>query len=187
MPLAFEDLDETTRRLMCEEIGADIAKGSLYIAENRLSAVGKQQYPGLLLEAAKQHDDGWLTQRLSEPGMLNTHQDRHMKDGRVIRVKVPVNAAETLAEAEYNKFYIRAICLRAEADPNIQLVAYRAKAVENPRPESEAKIGAAIDPKAALEALRANLPWETTIGLALPNSGLSVRIVRAIPAAAPAR
>jgi hypothetical protein len=185
MPLAFENLDGETRGVMCAEIESDIANGSLYIAENRLSPVGQQRYPGLLLEAAKQHDDAWLTERLSEAGVLNTHQDRHLQDGRVIRVKVPVNAAETLAEGEYNKFYIRAVCMRAIADPTIQLVAYRAKAVQNPRPESEAKIGAAIDPRAALEALRTNVPWETTIGLALPNSGLSVRIARAIPAAAP--
>src|ERR1019366_8102980 len=52
MALAFENLDESTRRLMAQEIDADLGEGRLYIAENRLSNEGKRQYPVLLREAS---------------------------------------------------------------------------------------------------------------------------------------
>ncbi len=184
MPLAFENLDGDTRRLMLEEIDLDIEQQTLYIAENRLTEKGKADYPGLLRTSAEGHDDGWLANQLHAPGMMNSHQDRKNRNGTISRVKVPYNAHETLAEGEFNKYYVRALCRRAMSDKELRLVVYRAKQVENPRPESEAKIGTTVNPQVVLETLRTNVPWETTIGLVQPNSGLTVRLVRTVPAAA---
>lgn len=181
MSLHYENLDEITREFMASEIQYDIDRGQLYIAVNRLSAAGQASYPRLLKEAATAHDDGWLANELRRVGVMNSHQDRHHADGRVTRVRIPVNAPDTLAEGEFNRFYIRALCLRGLDDSRLRLVIYRAKQVENPRPESEAKIGSTIDPAAALLVLRANPAesgWENAIGLAQPNSGLTVRIER---------
>jgi hypothetical protein len=68
----------------------------------------------------------------------------------VITKAVPINANTTLAEGEFNRFYIRALCIYAIQN-NIQfLVVCRAKESLNPRPESLMKIGTNVDPKTLL-------------------------------------
>lgn len=176
MGLRYENLDRETRRIMVEEIEADIRDGRLYVAENRLSDAGRAAYPNLLRTAAGEHNDDWLAGELRKPGIMNPRQQRKHASGKVTMVKVPWNAAETLAEGEFNRFYIRALCIRALGDRLIRLVVYRAKAVENPRPDSEARIGTALAPEQLLADLRKNVGWEAALGLAQPNSGLTVRL-----------
>jgi hypothetical protein len=90
---------------------------------------------------------------------------------------VPATAPETLAEGEFNRFYIRGLCVRALAEGITELVIYRAKQVENPRSESTAKIGLKISAQALLTDLRANPGVDTALGLPPgPNSGLSVKL-----------
>jgi hypothetical protein len=82
-----------------------------------------------------------------------------------------------LAEGEFNRFYIRALCMSAMEDGVTELVVYRAKAVQSARSESERKIGQAVSPGALLNDLRARPGVDTALGLpAGPNSGLSVRL-----------
>ena len=126
------------------------------------------------------YDDEWLANQLRRPGMMNSHQTRNTKSGP-IQVKVPFNAPDTLAEGEFNRFYIRALCLRAIDDASVRLVVYRAKSVAQPRPESEAAIGRTMDTHALLADLRANVGWETVLKIGQPNSGLTVKIVRLTP------
>jgi hypothetical protein len=86
-----------------------------------------------------------------------------------------VNAHEMLAEGEFNRFYIRAICLRAIEDGVPEVIVYRAKPVEHARAESEQKIGKGVAPEALLRDLRAHPGIDTALGLPQgPNSGLSV-------------
>ncbi len=91
-------------------------------------------------------------------------------------VNVPVTAAQTLSESQFNLYYIRALCLRALAT-GARLQVYRAKAVQRPRPESEQMIGTFLDPQHVLDVLRATKGVEPTIGIPMPNSGLCVRLV----------
>jgi hypothetical protein len=83
-----------------------------------------------------------------------------------------------LAESEFNRYYIRALARRAIEDGIQELVVYRAKPVQNPRPESEARVETAIPPQDLLDDLRAHLGDERpTLGVPSgPNSGLSVRL-----------
>jgi hypothetical protein len=88
-----------------------------------------------------------------------------------------INAHEMLAEGEFNRFYIRGLCVRALADGIDEVVVYRAKAVQNARSESEGKIGQRVSADALLVDLRLHKGVDTALGLPPgPNSGLSVHL-----------
>lgn len=175
MLLSLTNLDDTTRKYMIEEIEMDIASNRLYISP-RLSNTGRADYPSLLKQAAQQHDDEWLAAQLQRNSRLNSTEQRKTKSG-FTTAKVPVNAHEMLAEGEFNRFYIRGLCRRAMDEGVADLVAYRAKQVTSPRPESQAKIGKKINAQTLLNDLRANPGVDTALGLpAGPNSGLSVKL-----------
>jgi hypothetical protein len=92
-------------------------------------------------------------------------------------VAAPSNAAQVLAESEYNRFYIRALARRAIEDGIDGLVVFRAKAVEDPRPESEALIESTFSPQDLLMDLRSHPDQPPTLGVPSgPNSGLSVHL-----------
>jgi len=174
--LNLANLDAATRAQMVAEISADVDARRLYLS-NRLSVAGAQEYPRLLREAAERSNDGWLANELRQPGRLNEMEERRKPKGGTTMVRVPVTAPETLAEGEFNRFYIRGLCLRSIAEGIEELTIYRAKEVDNPRPGSEAKIGERISAQALLADLRANVGVDTALGLPPgPNSGLSVRL-----------
>lgn len=110
---------------------------------------------------------------------LNSHEKpRKLKSGGFS--KPPImrkNAHQMLAEGEFNRFYIRALCLRAIEDEHPQVVVYRAKAVTNARSASEQMIGQNMPAEAVLRDLRERPGVDTALGLPPgPNSGLSVRL-----------
>lgn len=91
--------------------------------------------------------------------------------------RVPVNAPEVMSEGEFNRFYCRGLCQRAIKNGIKGLIVYRAKAVAQPRPESEAKIGMVIDPSVLLNDLRTATGLEPALGIPPgPGSGLCVRL-----------
>lgn len=171
MSLQYANLDDETRKFMVEEIEFDLAAGRLYLG-TRLSPSGRAEYQHLLLEAAKSGTDDSLAEALRQNNRL---LERELINGR--DKKVPVNAAETLAEGEFNRFYIRAVCRRALTEsPNLVEV-YRAKAALNPRLESQSLIGSKKSAETLLEDLRNNIGGDTERGIpGGPNSGLSVRL-----------
>jgi hypothetical protein len=122
-------------------------------------------------------NDETLAEHLNADGRLNELEERRKPTGGVTMVKVPVTAAATLAEGEFNRFYIRALCRRAIEQGIPRLIVYRAKDVTSPRRESEQKIGTEVDPQQLLADLRAHPGVDTALGLPPgPNSGLSVRL-----------
>lgn len=183
MALHYMNLDDKTRTLMLQEIERDIAAGTLYLSDN-LTDQGKSQYPDLIRAAARTGTDETLGNAIHS--RLNSHEKpRNLGSGRFS--KAPVmrsNAHEMLAEGEFNRFYIRALCLRAIEEGggsghggSATVVVYRAKAVENARSESQAKIGQSVPAEALLRDLRAHQGVDTALGLPPgPNSGLSVRL-----------
>lgn len=177
--LNLVDLDHPdTRRFMLEEIEFDINRGALYISK-RLSASGVQAYPELLRTAARNGTDSSFASALRAGGCMNSTEEKRKPKGGITIAKVPVTAADTLAEGEFNRFYVRALCRRAIAEGLASVVAYRAKDVEHPRPESEALVGVALPAQQLLQDLRQSDGTDTAFGLPPgPNSGLSVRLVR---------
>jgi hypothetical protein len=177
MSLQLANLDERTRTYMLEELEYDVKNGKLYLSP-RLSEQGRKDYEDLLRHAIRDGGtDTTLADDLRSSGRLRASEEREKRGGGVIIARVPVTAPETLAEGEFNRFYIRGLCRRALEDGIPELVVYRAKEVTNPRPESQEKIGTRISAEDLLEDLRAHTGVDTALGLPGPNSGLSVRLL----------
>lgn len=175
MGLQLDDLNERTRQFMLEEVALDIAEGSLYLSE-RLNERGLTEYAGLLQSAIESGDDDSLAKLIREGNYLNPTLQRRNPKGGFSTARMPSNAAQTLAEGEFNRFYIRGLCRRVIEDSITDLEVYRARASRNPRPESQAMIGRRINAKALLEDLRTTQGVDTALGLPPgPNSGLSAR------------
>jgi len=177
MALYFENLDDRTRQLMLDEMEFDIANHQLHISPF-LSGQGQRDYENLLRHALQNGNDETLAQNLSEHRrILRTLPRRNPTGGYSISATAE-NAAQVLAESEFNRYYIRALARRAIEDGIPELVVYRAKPVTTPRPESEARIETGLSPRELLEDLRSHTGDERpSLGVPSgPNSGLSVRI-----------
>jgi hypothetical protein len=167
------NLDEQTRQGMLAEIERDVLAGTLYYGK-RLSGRGRADYPDLLKEAARLHDDTWLAGQLAQHGRL-VMMETSTRNGKTYQKKVPFDANQTLAEGEFNRYYARGLCIRAMQDGIENLIVYRAKNVSVPRPESEAMIGKSVSALSLLNDLRDHPGVDTALGIpAGPNSGLSV-------------
>lgn len=175
MALHYENLEEV-RSQMLQELQRDVASGKVY-ASPRLVPKGKEAWPELLGSAARSHSDQWLADELRAQKLIASHEPRKTRTGTTMAA-VPVTAPETLAEGEFNRLYIRGVCLEAIARGNGQVEVYRAKYVENPRPESAAKIGQKFSAQRLLDDVRASIGVDTALGLPQgPNSGLTVKLI----------
>lgn len=173
MPLHYLNLDTQTRNYMRQELEADLTQNTLYPSP-RLNPEGLAIWHALLSEAFDAHDDAWLAARLREGTLLNAFEINR-RTGTTKRV--PSNANETLAEGEFNRFYIRGVCARAIAEGFPDVIIYRAKAASQPRMESERLIGTTISAERVLSDLRKNIGVETALGIPPgPNSGISVHL-----------
>ena len=176
MSLYYVNLDERTRQLMLEEVEYDIAHNQLHISPF-LSGQGQRDYVNLLKEAIQSGNDETLAEKLNAHRRLNKTQPRRKPTGGFSIAAAPSNAAEMLAESEFNRFYIRALARRAIEEGIDDLVIYRAKPVQSPRPESEALIEATLPPQDLLADLREHPDEPPALGVPSgPNSGLSVRL-----------
>ena len=178
MVLDYENLDENTRSFMLSEVDSDLSHENLYISP-RLNELGEQNYVPLLKETIEHHDDAWLAQQLRSRGYMKESEQRKKRGGGFTTARVPVTAPETLGEGEFNRFYIRGLCVRAIEEGMDQVEVYRRKSVNQPRPESEAMLGKKLSAEALLRDLRESIGVDTVLGLPPgPNSGLTVRMVK---------
>ncbi|MCL7988752.1 hypothetical protein M8998_12455 [Sphingobacterium sp. lm-10] len=136
---------------------------------------GTEVYAQLLLDAASSGNEQSLATALKENNCFAEKEPRNGKNG-VNYVKIPHTANQTLAESEFNRFYIRGLALKA-IETQQALTIYRAKHAENPRSESEIMVGKQVNAEKLLNDLRNNIGVDTILGLPPgPNSGLSVRL-----------
>jgi len=176
MPLSYENLDDKTRQFMLQEIDLDMSQGILYISP-RLNKQGVQNYPSLLKEAAKSHNDAWLANELRRRGYIKKSERRRKPTGGFTTAKVPSNAPETLAEGEFNRFYTKGLCRRAIEEGIDEVQVYRGKTVRRSRSRSKAMIGKLISAEALLKDIRQSPGVEPALGLPPgPNSGLTIRL-----------
>jgi hypothetical protein len=176
--LELKDLDDQSRPFMVAEVDADVAKGAIYLSP-RLTASGLREFPKLLRQACDQFDATWLASRLLQ-GRYISETEAYFRSGRRHTRKVNITqAAEMLAEGEFNRFYARGLCLRAMDAGVAEVVVYRAKAVSHARPESKQLIGSKIAAESLLADLREHVGRDTDHGMpGGPNSGLSVCLER---------
>ena len=176
MGFLHENLDQITRQHMTAEIKKDIAADKLYLS-TRLTHSGREIWFGLLLDAALCGTDDSLAALLQDRGLLNGSELRKKPRGGYSIAQVSATAHITLAEGEFNRFYVRGLCCRAIAQGIPRLELYRAKQGNIPRPESVEKTGLLMDPEVVLVDVRASIGVVTAFWLPQgSNSGLSLRI-----------
>lgn len=174
MGLDFGEISGTTRQSMMDELDADETAGRLYLS-GYFSDEGRDQYPALIREAIEMGNDDSLASALASPGMFASHYQKATPSGGVTTAAVPRTAATTFAQGEFNRFYIRALCLRAIDGAGGKVTVYRARESSWARPESEALIGTTLDAADLLDDLRTHIGEAPTL-LPYVNSGLSVRL-----------
>jgi hypothetical protein len=130
---------EAVRTEMLGEVEDDLAAGKLYRSA-RFTDEGSAAYPGHLKAAVETGTDVSLIASISTASYWKTHEERN-RGGKVIVAKVPRTAPETFGEGEFNRFYLRGLCRAALSRAVPSVVAYRAKAVMEPRPESVKHVG----------------------------------------------
>jgi hypothetical protein len=131
--------------------------------------------PGRLREALHSGADETLAQWLVTPGIVNSHEQSH-RNGVPFTKKVPSNASSTLAEGEFNRFYLRGLCARA-LNEGAKVEIYRGRISGNPRTESEYLIGQVLEPAQLVRGLRSSVGGDTALGLPPgPNSGLTAKL-----------
>lgn len=174
MGLRYENLDEITRKYMLQESQL----GGHYISP-RLTDDGQSGWHSLLEEGLKKFNDDWIASEILSRGYLRS-REQYVRNGvtHSRNINMP-HAAQQLAEGEFNRYYIRGLCLRAKAEDKNVLIVYRGKHVQQPRPESELKIGTAISVEVLLSTLRSNdfVTIENVLGVpGGPNSGLTCKL-----------
>jgi hypothetical protein len=133
----------------------------------------------LLREASQEHDEIWLAREIRARNLLQTHEEAKKPAGGTTRAAVPVTAADTLAEGQFNRFYARGLCARAVEQGTPHVEVYRGKSVVAPRAESDAKLGQRIAAAALLQDLRTSRGVEPALGMPPGrHSGLSIRLPR---------
>ncbi len=174
MGIHYENLDKITRRYMREELEL----GPIYESP-RLTEDGLEQWPTLLGRAIDGENDDWLAEQILNLDLMRSRESYTRSGVQRQRNINKMHAAQQLGEGEFNRFYIRGLCRRAQAEDIKTVVVYRGKEVQQPRPESEAKIGSHVDVGELLAALRSNDFVSIEDHLAIPggpNSGLTARL-----------
>jgi len=160
---------------MLEEFEQDLAKGTIF-RSGRLTENGWRRYPALLREAIQFHDDEWLATTIRDQALLHETELAHYRSGKISKKKVSWRAPWTLAEDQFNRFYVRGVCRAALDTGNESVEVYRAKSVSQPRPDSQRRIGTKVNAAALLADLRQNMELESALHIpGGPNSGISVR------------
>lgn len=135
MALRHEDLTPEVRQCMIREFEADDDAGRVYVSP-RLTPAGIEAWPQLVREAIGLHNDAWLAAALRAGSYLAVLEQRRSSTGGITMAKVPSNAAETLAEGEFNRLYARGLCAYVVECGGSEVEVCRGKDVKNPRPES---------------------------------------------------
>jgi hypothetical protein len=173
MALNYTKLDAETRNFMLEELEMSVADNVVYIS-NYLSDGGKADWLNLLRTACANGSDITLGDALRQNGRLLKRTMRRKPKGGFTEVDVPYTAHETLAEGQFNRLYIRAICRCAIATGQQTVLVYRAAERETERPASIALIDTEVDAAELLAKLRKALDFNS--GFPEPNTGLCVKI-----------
>lgn len=136
---------------------------ALSITSAYFTETGAAEWKELLQAACQSGDDATLASQLRATH-LRTHHS-FLRKGRPVNARVPATAAKTIAESNFSRFYLRALCRMALARGIPTVVGYRAMDVERPRPGSQEKIGLAFDAKIVLADLRATMDCEPEHGM----------------------
>jgi hypothetical protein len=160
---------------MLKELSLDIEDKNVNFS-SYFNETGKKIWQIKLKEAIQKYDDVWLADQLNRNNCFLVSKPVIKSTGKTMIRSVPHTAAETFAEGEFNRLYMRAICLRTLENGGTNVVVYRGKIVEKPRERSESKIGMQVLANELLTDLRDSSGQGTRLGIGEPNSGITVKL-----------
>ena len=185
----FPNLDNTTRLIMIAELERDLNKANEANKLNRLTTLPNEKglfyipksikpdfvcaYKRILRNAFERGDVESLMRNL----ISNFFKDKD-KNGK----KIPSNIREMVAFSDFNRYYIRAILVRA-IEENKPVTVYRAKQSVNERQESRAALMKTYFDRITLQCMlyvirdyRLLFSANSGIPFLKPNSGLSLKL-----------
>jgi hypothetical protein len=168
MALTLVNLNDIIRKLMLIEVEYDAQRGKTFLSPS-LNRTGRTTYLSKLKHSIESEDDLWLANQLR--GYFNPTEPRQAKKGIT-----SADGYEILAEDEFNRFYMRALCLYAIDKKIASLIVCKTNQVRSSRTSSKLKIGSSVSPQKLLDDLRDNVGQKTRLGLGDANSLLSVRL-----------
>jgi len=168
----FKNLDADTRLTMLDAIKEAEASENIYFG-TRLIEDKKTQWVSLLKQAAKEHNEQWLGEQLKSGQFFKPAEVSRKRSGGFIAKRVPHTAAQTLADGQFNRFYMLGLCRQAKLKGIESLEIYRAKEGRTSRSNSESLIGTKILVKMVEEQLE-NVGSSLKSNLTQSNSGLSL-------------
>ena len=171
----FLNLDEITRKYMLEAIDDADRIGNIYYS-TRFNDAGRREWLWLLKHAAQEHDEQWLAEQVESNHLLRELEGGRTPSGSYSVKNIPQEAAaDTLAEGQFNRFYMLGLAKRARAEGITNLEVYRARETASPRPESEDRIGELVPVDEVEDQLR-----DTKASLKSPllqiRSGISLKL-----------
>ncbi len=181
MGLNYVNLNETTRRFMLLEFET----GNHFLSP-RLAEVAKPRWPDTLRDALQYHTDVWLERELiRRTMMLGTETLKSPMGGKTMtRAINKEQAAKTLAEGEFNRYYMRGVCLAAKARGFSQVIVCAGKIIPHASIDLRKAIGVPMSVDALLENLRINNYTKNDAILGAPmGSGLSAFLSVRMPQA----
>lgn len=168
----FPNLDDITRLIMITEFERDLKNGLFYIPKS-IKPDFVCAYKRILKVSFEKGNVSSLRRDLI-PNFFKTKD----KNGK----KVPSNIRDMVAFSEFNRYYARAVLVRA-IDENKSVTIYRARKSVNERAESKQSIHKNYFTKGSLEQMLAVLrdyrvlfSGKVDIGFMHPNSGLSLKL-----------
>ena len=168
----FPNLDSKTRELMKHELEMDLADG-LFFYPQSLSQYRPEEYVRLMIDTMERG-----TAETLQFGVKPLLVMQNSLNGR----KTPRNAAEMVGFSEWNRYYARAMVVRA-LEENKGLTVYRAKQVMHERDDSKYLLQHVYAGEVVLKRMlsilrdyRKVFDESNPIPFLRPNSGLSVRL-----------
>lgn len=180
MGLQLENLDDITRQYMLQEIEYDLKRDVFPPDLDFLTEQGEKDWEYLVRQAVESYNSDWLGEQLKQ-NERTKHSIVKMvlvkrKSGRPYHRRQKTKLPPTdLADSEFNRLYIRAVCQRTIDESRKWVQVYRAKSVR--KPVSNHKIGQLISAQELLDDLRENIGRDTRFGIpSNPRSGISVKL-----------
>jgi hypothetical protein len=174
----FPQLDARTRELMLDEYFADCKGDRLYTGD-RLNDAGRLLYTEAL-EGALAEGTPLSLQQVLEP-VPGTLWHIEVRTGPLKTSTTARTSARSLAEGEYNRFYMRAVCRRATGpDGTGKVIVSQGKRGANRRLDRAVtvQVGDVLSADTVLKDLREHPGKATSTGVPNgPNSGLSISYV----------
>lgn len=169
----FPNLDTKTRSIMINELERDFKNGLFY----EPSSIKPEYINSYQLLLRKYFEIGHVEglEKALTPSFFNSID----KNGR----KSPSNIAQIIAFTDFNRYYVRAILVRA-INEGKSVSSYRAKQSQQERKESKMMISRCYSDKRTLAQLlhvlsdyRLLFSASSCVDFMKPNSGLSLRLV----------